>query len=81
MSTSVYPVALPPPAYLDTRYCAARLDNGATTAIALHIDTDMVSGVPIFTLFTDDGYGNGSVIVSLPLAELRDAVKNFNAKL
>lgn len=65
------------PASLDPYY-TARIDQDATPA-ALHVWTDPVDGVVHFTLYSDDGYGNGNEILSIPLAALLRAVAGANA--
>ena len=42
--------------------------NGAT--VALHIAEDPSTGVVEFSLFTDDGRGNGNHLVTVKLADL-----------
>lgn len=72
-----YVSATPPPAEIDVDYCMDR--SGADgTLVALHVHTDEPSGCEIVSLYTDDGRGNGNCIMSLPLAELRQSVKQFN---
>lgn len=40
------------------------------TRAAVYVETDAPSGVAMFTVYTDDGAGNGKCLLSLPLAAL-----------
>jgi hypothetical protein len=77
---TIYVSGNPPPAELDTGFLLARLDQDGLN-VAMHVSTDPISGAAIFSLYTEDGHGNGGCIVCLPLAELRDAAKAFNQRL
>ena len=50
-------------------------------SVVLHVDTDPITGVDVFSLYHDDGYGNGSCILALPVAELRYAFKRLSEKM
>ena len=52
-----------------SRAIANLLDKGAIRA-AVHIDADPPSGVAMFSVFTDDGAGNGRCLLSLPVGKL-----------
>jgi hypothetical protein len=46
--------------------------NQLTRTIA---ETDPVTGEQVFSLFTEDGHGNGNLIFSVPLAKIRALIE------
>jgi hypothetical protein len=68
-----------PHAEVDNFFLRGRLNEGSLN-VAMHVETDPVSGVDIFGLFTDDGHGNGECLLLLPLAELRNAVADYSRR-
>lgn len=68
-----------PNVVVDISSILALLDNNATNTV-LHVNTDPVTGVAMFQVYTDDRHGNGTCILAIPVAELREIDKRLNIR-
>lgn len=65
-----------PPVTVDKDAMLWHLD-GDPIRTSTHISTDPVTGVASFSVYFDDGHGNGGCLLSLPVAELRQVGKRL----
>lgn len=56
------------------------MEEQAAVRTALHVHVDQPTGVSMVSLYFDDERGNGSCILSLPLAELRRIARDLWAR-
>ena len=57
----------------------AAIADAGFKVTSLEVATDQPSGVLMFSVYFDDGHGNGNCILSLPVAELLQVAAKVGA--